>query len=144
MNYSRRDLSLLLPLLAAARGGAQTKQPQVMSTTKVYHDEQVAWEGTGEKKGREFFLGATRTGFKLQMHETALGPGATTHAPHKHVHEEIIVLVEGTLDAWFDEKTEKVEAGSVIWLASNQMHSVRNAGATPCRYFVIELRGADA
>ena len=115
-----------------------------MSTTRVYHNDQVAWQGNDQKKGREFFLGATHTGFKLEMHETTLGPGATTHAPHKHVHEEIIVLVEGTLEAYFDEKTEKVEAGSAIWLASNQMHGVRNAGATPCRYFVIELRGAEA
>ncbi len=143
MTYSRRDLSLLLPLLAA-RAGAQTKQPQVMSASKIYHDPQIPWEGNDEKKGREFFLGATHGGFKVEMHETTLGPGTLAHAPHKHANEEIIILAEGTLEAYFDEKTEKVEAGSVIWLASNQMHSVRNAGATPCRYYVIELRGAAA
>ncbi len=76
------------------------------------------------------------------MHETILGPGTTTHAPHKHPNEEIIILAEGTLEAYFDERTEEVETGSVIWLASNQMHSVRNIGTTPCRYFVIELRGS--
>jgi pimeloyl-ACP methyl ester carboxylesterase/quercetin dioxygenase-like cupin family protein len=141
MNYSRRDLNLLLPLLAAARAAAQTKQPPVMSATKVYHDRQIPWEGNDDKKGREFFLGATHGGFAVEMHETVLGPGTTTHAPHRHPNEEIIVLAEGTLEAYFDEKTEKVEAGSVIWLASNQMHSVRNVGATPCRYFVIEFRG---
>jgi len=136
MNLSRRDLSLLLPLLAAARADAQA-----MSATKVYHDDKIPWEGNDEKKSREFFSGATHSGFRIQTHETALGPGTTTHAPHKHEHEEIIVLVEGTLEALFDERTEKVEAGSVIWLASNQMHSVRNIGQTPCRYYVIELRG---
>jgi quercetin dioxygenase-like cupin family protein len=144
MNYSRRDVSLLLPLLAAVRASAQTKQPQVMSTSKIYHDQQISWEGNDEKKGREFFLGATHGGFKLETHETSLGPGTLTHAPHKHPHEEIVILAEGTLEAYFDEKTEQVEAGSVIWLASNQMHSVRNAGAMPCRYYVIELRGGEA
>jgi quercetin dioxygenase-like cupin family protein len=115
-----------------------------MSATKVYHDDQIAWEGNNEKKGREFFLGSARGGFRLEVHETTLGPGTATHAPHKHVQEEIIVLVEGTLEAYFDDKTEEVEAGSVIWLASNEMHSVRNAGTTPCRYYVIELRGTEA
>ena len=98
-------------------------------------------QGNDEKKGREFFLGATHAGFRIEAHETMLGPGTFTHAPHKHEHEEIIVLLEGTLEAYFNEKTGKVEAGSLIWLASNQMHSVRNAGTTPCRYVVIELRG---
>jgi quercetin dioxygenase-like cupin family protein len=144
MNYSRRDLSVLLPMLAVARAGAQTKQPQAMSASKVYHDEQIAWNGNDEKKGREFFLGATHGGFRLEVHETALGPGMRPHAPHQHLHEEIIVLVEGTLEAYFDEKSEKVEAGSVIWLASNQMHGVRNSGTTPCRYYVVELRGNEA
>ncbi len=144
MDYSRRDLSLLLPLLAAARAGAQTKAPQVMSSSRIFHDQQIPWDGTDEKKGREFFLGATHGGFSVEMHETSLGPGTLTHAPHKHANEEIIILAEGTLEAYFDEKTEKVEAGSVIWLASNQMHSVRNAGTTPCRYYVIELRGDES
>lgn len=144
MNYSRRDLSLLLPLFAGALADAQTAPPQVMSATNVYHDKQVPWEGDDKKKGREFFLGATHGGFAIEMHETVLGADVTTHAPHKHANEEIIILAEGTLEAWFDDKTQQVEPGSVIWLASNQMHSVRNSGTTPCRYYVIELRGQAA
>jgi mannose-6-phosphate isomerase-like protein (cupin superfamily) len=37
-----------------------------------------------------------------------------------------------------------VEAGSVIYFGSNQMHSIRNAGSAPCRYYVVELRGDEA
>ncbi len=53
-------------------------------------------------------------------------------------------MVEGTAEAWIEGKTDVAETGSVIYFASNQMHSVRNVGATPCRYYVIELRGKDA
>ena len=141
MTLTRRDLTALLPLLAAARAGAQTKPPQVLATTKVYHDLQIPWEGNDEKKGREFFLGNTHQGFTVEMHETQLGPEVRTHAPHAHPQEEIIILIEGTLEADLAGRLEKVEPGSAIWLASNQMHSVRNAGTTPCRYFVVELRG---
>ena len=143
MNCSRRDLGLLLPVLAATRAATATAPPGVLAKTTVYHDRQLPWNGNDEKKGREFFLGDTHNGFRLEMHETQLGPGATTHAPHKHETEEIIILTEGTLEALFDDKTQKVEAGSVIWLASNQMHSVRNTGAAVCRYYVIELRGSE-
>ena len=141
MTISRRDLTALFPLLAAALAGAQPKTPQVLSTSKVYHDLQIPWEGNDEKKGRELFVGNTHQGFTVEVHETQLGGGATTHAPHAHAHEEIIILMEGALEADFNGRLEKVEQGSAIWLASNQMHSVRNAGTTPCRYFVIELRG---
>jgi len=35
-------------------------------------------------------------------------------------------------------------AGRAWLIGSNQMHSVRNAGATPARYYVVELRGKEA
>ena len=91
-----------------------------------------------------FFHGVTHAGFGLEMHETILGTGVETHAPHKHAHEEIVIVVEGTLETFLEGKTEPTEAGSVIYFGSNQMHSVRNAGAVPCRYYVVELRGSEA
>ena len=81
--------------------------------------------------------------FNLEAHETILGPGTETHAPHKHEHEEIVIVVEGTAQTFMEGKTETVEAGSVIYFGSNQMHSLRNAGTTPCRYYVVELRGKE-
>ena len=102
------------------------------------------YEGDEKKKGRQFFHGAEHSGFRLEAHETILGPGTETHAPHKHEHEEIVILVEGTLETYVDGKTEKAEPGSVVYLGSNQMHSVRNAGTIPARYYVIELRGREA
>jgi quercetin dioxygenase-like cupin family protein len=142
MNFSRRELTALLPALAAA-ASAQTP-PAGLLPSKIYHNNQIPYEGDENKKGRRFFYGANRSGFNLEMHETILGPGMETHAPHKHVHEEIVIVIEGTVEAYLEGKTEKAEAGSVIYFASNQMHSARNAGGTPCRYYVIELRGSEA
>ncbi len=137
MSLSRRDLALLLPALAAAQ-----QQPNATLPTKVYHSAQIPYSGDEKKKGRAFFHGANHSGFNLESHETILGPGTQTHAPHKHEHEEIVIVVEGTAEAFMEGKTEVAETGSVIYLSSNQMHSVRNIGNTPCRYYVIELRGA--
>ena len=134
---SRRDLSLLLPALGAAAARAQG--PAALDT-KVYHDKQIAYTGDDKKKGREFFHGATHGGFALEMHETILGPGMITHPPHKHEHEEIITVFEGTLETTVDGKTERAETGSVIYFGSNTLHNARNAGDTRCRYYVLELR----
>ena len=140
MTLSRRNLTLLLPALAAA----QQRPARPKLSSNVYHHDKIAYAGDQKKKGRRFFYGANHAGFNLEMHETILGPGTETHAPHKHLHEEIVILVEGTVEAYLDGKTEIAETGSVLYLGSNQMHSVRNVGNTACRYYVIELRGDEA
>lgn len=138
MKISRRDLTGLLPLLAATKATAQTR-PTLPS--KVYRHSAVAYTGNELKKGRQFFRGVNRSGFDLEMHETILAPGRETHAPHKHVHEEIVIVVEGTVEANLEGNKETAEAGSVLYFGSNQMHNARNIGTVPCRYYVIELRG---
>jgi quercetin dioxygenase-like cupin family protein len=143
MAFSRRDLGLLLPALAAVNAAGQQRQTGTLAS-KVYHHGQLAYQGDQKKKGRRFFYGKNHIGFNLEMHETALGEGTQTHAPHKHEHEEVVILVEGTVETYLDGKTESAEAGSVIYFGSNQMHSVRNTGTSPCRYYVIELRGNEA
>jgi quercetin dioxygenase-like cupin family protein len=55
-----------------------------------------------------------------------------------------VIVVEGTAETFVEGKTEVAETGSVIYFGSNQMHSVRNVGTTPCRYYVLELRGSEA
>jgi quercetin dioxygenase-like cupin family protein len=143
MEFSRRDLALILPVLAAADAAAQ--RPQIAPLpAKVYHAAKILYVGDEKKKGRAFFRGADHSGFDLEAHETVLGPGTETHAPHKHEHDEIVILIEGTAQTFMEGKTETVEAGSVIHFGSNQLHSLRNAGTTPCRYYVIELRGKEA
>jgi XRE family transcriptional regulator, regulator of sulfur utilization len=138
MSLSRRDLSLLLPAIAAA----QQNQGRALLPSKVYRHREIAYEGDSKKKGRRFFYGANRSGLCLEMHETILGADVQTHAPHRHEHEEIVIVFEGTVEAWQEGKTELAEAGSIIYFGSNQMHSARNAGIAPCRYYVIELRGS--
>ena len=140
MKLSRRDLGLLLPALGAAAAAAQENQVPTLPS-KVYRHDQIPYKGDEKKKAREFFKGPTHSGFNLEMHETILGAGVESHAPHQHAHEEIMTVLAGTLQAYRDGKTESAPAGSVIYFESNQMHNVRNAGTTPCRYYVLELRG---
>jgi mannose-6-phosphate isomerase-like protein (cupin superfamily) len=143
MQFSRRDLAMILPALAATKATAQREQTATLPA-RVYHAAQIPYSGDEKKKGRAFFRGAEHSGFNLEAHETILGAGTATHAPHKHEHEEIVIVVEGTAQTFMEGKTETVEGGSVIYFGSNQMHSLRNAGTTPCRYYVIELRGKEA
>ena len=144
MNISRRDLSFLLPALAAASAAAQQPAAVETMTSKAYPSDKIPYTGDENKKSRKFFLAATHAGFKVEMHETNLGPGIEAHPPHQHEHEEIMVVTAGTLEANMDGNRQTVPAGSVLVFGSNKPHNVRNPGTTTAKYYVIELRGSEA
>ena len=83
--------------------------------------------------------GETHSGYALEVHVTELDPGKAPHPPHHHVHEEMLVLHEGTLDVMIAGKTRRINAGSVVYVASGEEHGWSNAGDTKARYFVFEL-----
>ncbi len=143
MDLSRRELHLLLPLLAA-QGQAQDQDHPVTLESKVYHPDQSTDLHGQPKKGGRIFFGTEHSGFAIEMHQTVLGPGVESHAPHKHIHDEFMILLEGTLQTYIDGKTDVAEKGAIIFYASNRMHQVRNTGKVPARYYVIELRGHSA
>jgi len=144
MRISRRDLNFLLPAMAAASARAQQKTPVPTMTSKAYPSDTVPYKGDDKKRSREFFLSQTHGGFKVEMHETNLGPGIEAHPPHQHIHEEIMVVTEGSLEANMDGVKKTVPAGSVLVFGSNQPHNVRNPGTVTAKYYVIELRGTEA
>src|SRR6266480_4727884 len=88
VTYSRRDLSLLLPALAAAGAAAQS-QP-LPSKTYAFPDLPV--RDTGKNHQRAVLKGETHSGFQVDLHLTELAPGEAPHAPHHHVHEEMIMI----------------------------------------------------
>ena len=79
----------------------------------------------------------TATVDQLEMHVTTLDPGQSPHPPHHHVNEELIILREGHVETLSDGKWVKVAPGSVIFNASNSLHGLRNIGAKPATYHVI-------
>ncbi len=79
---------------------------------------------------------------ELEMHVTTLNPGQTSHAPHKHANEELIILKEGTLETLSLGEWKRVGPGSMIFNASNDLHGVRNVGTVPAIYHVVNWKTA--
>lgn len=86
---------------------------------------------------RQIMRAPTATLDELEMHVTTLNPGQSSHAPHKHPNEELVILASGKLEAMSNGTTRVLGPGSVIFNASNQLHSVRNVGDVPATYHVI-------
>jgi quercetin dioxygenase-like cupin family protein len=142
VKYSRRDIALLLPALAAAKGQDQSsakKEDKKLIDSRVYRYGDLPVTTNGPNQSRQVLDGATHTGYHVELHLTDLGPGMASHPPHKHAHEEVVMLQTGQLDVTLGSVTTRVEAGSVVWAASNQEHGVRNPGPGRAQYFVIAL-----
>ena len=131
---------MMLPALAAAAMPASAAGEKLPSTVFRYEDLPV--KANGPNKGRAVFDTTTHGGFPVELHMTELAPGMAPHAPHSHVHEEVLMLRKGILDATFAGKTTRVTTGSIIFVESNMEHGWRNPGTEPAEYFVIALGNA--
>ena len=135
MNWSRRDLSFLLPALAAAQTSGQTG---TLPSSVLNHDE-IPARKSGTIVMRQMAKGTTHTGFLVDLHESELPAGEAPHPPHHHVHEELLLIREGTLEVTVAGKGKRLGPGSAAYLASNQEHGWRNVGTTTAKYFVLAL-----
>jgi quercetin dioxygenase-like cupin family protein len=141
VNPSRRDLGLILPALAAANASAQEK---TTLPSKAFKYEDLPVKINGQNKARAVLNGLTHSGFPIELHMTELAAGQAPHPPHKHVHEEMLMLQQGTLDVTIQGKTMQITAGSIVYMASNDEHGWRNPGSLTAQYFVIALGRDDA
>jgi quercetin dioxygenase-like cupin family protein len=140
MSLSRRDLSLLLTALAARTTAAQDQKK--LLPTKIFKYVDLPVKVNGQNKSRAVLNGETHQGYAIELHMTELGPGQAPHPPHKHVHEEMLLLQSGTLETTVNGQTGTLTAGSIAYMASNDLHGWRNPGSTPAQYFVIAFGGS--
>jgi len=138
MKLSRRDLSFLLPAIATAQTAAPAT-PVSTQRSLAFRWEDLHPTGQGPLTSRNILKGTTHTGFLIDMHESELAAGEMPHAPHQHIHEEMVLIREGTLEVTIDGKATQLGPGSGAYVASNQLHGWRNVGKAAARYFVIAL-----
>jgi len=135
MKFSRRDLSVMLGALAAVPARAQKH----VLPSKTYLYEELPVRDNGANRQRAVLQGETHGGFAIDLHETELAPGEAPHPPHHHVHEEMIIIREGTMEVTISEKKTRLGPGSVAYIASGEEHGWRNVGTTRARYMVMAL-----
>ena len=143
---TKRDLCVAaitaLLTTGAALGGAValarehgSHQAILGPATFDWTDMKAVATSTGEV--RSLYKGPTATLAELEMHVTTLNPGTTSHPPHHHVNEELVIIREGTVETLSAGKWVRLGPGSVIFNASDSLHGLRNVGTTPAVYHVI-------
>jgi len=137
MNPTRRSLALLLPALAAAQQRTGPQPDKLPS--KAFPFDQLSGKQSGSIKLYQILTGDTHSGYRLDLHESELPPGNVPHAPHRHVHEELLFIREGEMEVTINGKATRLGPGSCAYMASNDLHGYSNPGAVPVKYFVLAL-----
>jgi mannose-6-phosphate isomerase-like protein (cupin superfamily) len=153
MKYSRRDLGLLLPALAAATASAQSKNgkqeapaaapvrvedlPVMKTQAFLYKD--IPDTINGKNKSKRMFTAKTHTGFKIESHMSDIAPGEVNHPPHQHLREEMMFIRTGTMELTIAGKPYRLGPGDVGVIGSNEMHNAKNVGTTRAEYFICNI-----
>jgi len=127
-----------LSIVSAGIGAAITLAAQ----KQTMHSTVFEWTTADTKPNtwgavRQVVRNPTPTLDELEIHISTLNAGQSPHEPHKHVHEELLIVREGTLETFQSGETRRAGPGAIIFQASNEMHNVRNVGTTPATYYVI-------
>ena len=134
-----RDLKVAVVTAAFTLGGAGliSGQDAVMGS-RIFEWEALKVVETKVGSRRDVVRQRTATLDELEMHITTLDAGQTSHPPHQHPAEELIIIKEGTLESFVNGEYKRVGPGSIVFQASNQPHAIRNVGTTPATYHVIQ------
>jgi XRE family transcriptional regulator, regulator of sulfur utilization len=142
---SKRDISVAVFSIAAtyAVSTAAQQPPAPEKLHSIVYD----WNALEAKPNaygatRSVVRAPTPTLEELEMHITTLNAGQTSHAPHQHPNEELIIVREGTVEVLVHGNWKRVGPGSIIFQASNELHGIRNVGAGPATYHVVNFRTA--
>ena len=135
-----RDITVAVVTLSAAYGvNAIAPQPAPL-VSSAFDWAAMTSKPTAYGSVRSVVRAPTVTLDELEMHVTTLNAGQTSHAPHQHANEELIIIREGTVEALVHGEWKKLGPGSIISQASNELHGIKNVGSGPATYHVINWK----
>jgi hypothetical protein len=135
--WSRRNVLGTLPGLFVLP--ALAAEPLETLHSKVYRFDQLPVHQEMNIVFREILDGKLSQGLPISLHETDLGPFGIPHPPHRHKHEELILLMDGTLDFILNGTVTRASGGSLLFAGSNDKHGIRNPVEAHARYYVLAL-----
>ena len=145
MSLTRREICSLIPALVVAGTAAPVFAAQddpLPSATFAF--ESLPVQDLGHAQVRKIMKGRLATGEHIEVHETTLPPNGSPHAPHHHLHSEMWLIREGTVELTINGIGHRVGPGGLGFVHSNEEHGIKNVGAGPATYYVVAIgSGAD-
>jgi XRE family transcriptional regulator, regulator of sulfur utilization len=136
-----RDLivsaTAVLATLAVVQFTASARADSPMMNSAVLRVDTIEPTPTAVGSMRRVMRAATATLDELESHVTTLNAGQSPHPPHQHMNEELIIVTQGSVEAYIEGTWTPVPTGSIAFMASNHLHTVRNVSDAPATYYVI-------
>ncbi len=146
MVFTRREACFLIPALLAtgtAVPGFAAQDDSLPSA--VFPFENMPVQNSDHAQIRKIMAGKLDTGEHIEAHETTLPPNGFPHAPHHHLHSEMWLIREGTVELTINGVTHRLGAGGLGFVHSNEEHGIKNVGPVPATYYVVAIGpGADS
>ena len=108
----------------------------------VFHWDELPLKPSATGGRRDVANQPTATLENLECHVSTLNPGLTSHPPHHHPQEELIIIKQGTIEVRLNGKAQRAGPGSLLFFAANDLHNMTNVGDTPATYVVFQLTTA--
>jgi mannose-6-phosphate isomerase-like protein (cupin superfamily) len=145
MSITRRAAFSLIPALVAAGSAIPAfaaKDDALPSATFPF--ESMPVQDLGHAQMREILKGKLATGEHIEAHETTLPLNGYPHPPHRHLHSEMWLIREGTVELTINDASHRLGPGGLGFVHSNEEHGIKNVGTGPATYFVVAIGpGAD-
>jgi (S)-ureidoglycine aminohydrolase len=75
---------------------------------------------------------------RFEMHVTTLNAGLSSHAPHTHPAEEMIIIREGETSMQIDQSHQPAHPAGVVFLSSMIPHALTNVGTGATEYYAFQ------
>ena len=139
---TRRDFVVaLIAVFVTLTGVAAMQQPKpAVMGSRVFDWKEMTARPNAYGEVRSVVRAPTVTLDELEMHITTLKPGLSSHPPHTHPNEELLIVREGTVEALVAGELKRVGPGSIVFQASNVPHNITNVGDVPATYHVVNWK----
>ena len=145
MDLTRRAACTLIPAVVAVAGFPTFAAQDDSLPSATFPFENMPVQNSGQAQLRHILKGKLATGERLEAHETTLPPNGTPHPPHHHLHSEMWLIREGTVELTINGTSHRLGPGGLGFVHSNEEHGIKNVGTGPATYYVVAIGpGADS
>jgi mannose-6-phosphate isomerase-like protein (cupin superfamily) len=140
---NRREFGTLLPALLASLTITETAEAAELKELVSGGYKRGALKPTpqaGRTSGPILSQGLLKAGnIRLESHFTSIEPGSEHEAVGTHLHSEMWLVTEGTLELNINGTAHLLDAGDVGLCVAGDRHYVANAGKARVSYFVVTV-----
>jgi (S)-ureidoglycine aminohydrolase len=109
-----------------------------------WNDVKFVPRSDGKGGMRTFFTKSTAMGKRLEVHSTLLEPKNSSHDPHHHRAEELVVILHAKVEMYLGPdakggRSKKATDGDIIYLVSNEYHAISNIGDESALYIAFQF-----